>query len=271
MIQQITLLILLSLLISCGGKPQPQDPVPAHDSFKLESKIVNETRVINVWTPPAYTKDSMKQYDVLYMLDGGVKEDFPHIANTIAKLVEFKSIPPTLLVGIENTQRRRDLTGPSDVMKDKEIAPLTDGASIFRAFIKDELFGEIDSRYRTTNNRAIVGESVAGLFIVETFLLSPDMFDTYIAMDPSLWWNDAYYVKNASTILSSISDTKTKLWFAGSNAEDISVHTRKLAQTLESKSPINLTWKYADKPKEHHNTIFRATKEAAFKWALSEK
>ena len=101
-------IVLISLFIfGCGNKPQNQDPIPDHDNFKIESKQVNETRVINVWTPPSY-ENSTVSLPVIYMPDGGIKEDFPHIANTIAKLVQEKSIPPIILVGIENTERGRD-------------------------------------------------------------------------------------------------------------------------------------------------------------------
>lgn len=44
----------------------------------------------------------------------------------------------------------------------------------FRKFIRDELMPEIRGRYRTTAETAIVGESLAGLFVVETFLLEPE-------------------------------------------------------------------------------------------------
>lgn len=64
------------------------------------------------------------------MADGGIKEDFPHIANTIAKLIENNSIPPIMLVGIENTERGRDLTGFSEVQADEKYCPLTDGVKI---------------------------------------------------------------------------------------------------------------------------------------------
>ena len=42
------------------------------------------------------------------MADGGIiDEDFPHIANTIAELMKTKKIPPIILVGIENTAKKR--------------------------------------------------------------------------------------------------------------------------------------------------------------------
>ena len=66
-------------LFGCGNQKLNQDPVPIYQTFELLSKEVNETRIINIWTPPSYENGSEK-YPVLYMADGGIKEDFPHIA-----------------------------------------------------------------------------------------------------------------------------------------------------------------------------------------------
>ena len=249
---------------------QISDAIPNHDNFSIKSVFVNETRVINVWTPPNY-KNGKDSLPVLYMPDGGVKEDFPHIANTIAKLVENKSISPIILVGIENTERRRDLTGHSNEKKDAEYCPLTNGAKNFRAFIAEELILEIRKRYRITNKKGIIGESLAGLFVMETFFLEPNIFDFYIAMDPSLWWNNHFLVKMSSQYLKEFPTKEIKLWFAGSGAEDISIHTNEFSRTLENIVVKGLQWKYSDKPNEKHNTIFRATKEAALTWTLNSK
>lgn len=139
------LLTVILFLTSCSNASQPNDPIPEHETFKIQSKQVGEERTINVWTPDDYktTSDSLP---VMYMADGGVKEDFPHIANTLAKLIKEKKIKPLILIGIENTERRRDLTGFTEVKKDKEIAPIVGGSEKFRAFIKDELFPEINKK-----------------------------------------------------------------------------------------------------------------------------
>ena len=105
---------------------------------------------------------------------------------------------------------------------------------------------------------------------METFFLKPASFDFYIAMDPSLWWNGNYLVNNASTLLDHLPGRKTKLWFAGSGAEDISKNTNQLAEKLAKNNSKNLIWKYSDEPKEEHSTIFRATKEKALIWTLNE-
>jgi len=262
-------LILMSLFIlGCGNKPQNQDVIPNHATFKIESNQVGETRVINVWTPPEY-ENSNESYPVLYMPDGGIKEDFPHIANTLAKLIKENKIPPYILVGIENTERRRDLSGPTEIEYDLKIVPNPGGSKNFRSFIKKELFNEINKRYRTEDKRAIIGESAAGIFVIETFLLDNDMFDYYIAMDPALWYNEQYLVKNFESLTKENYEQKKKLWFAGSDAVDISTHTRELNKKLEDLN-LGLIWKYSDEPNEQHNTIFRATKEKALIWTLNE-
>ena len=262
----VTILVWTLAIAGCS-KPAPRDTVPPHETFTLPSQAVGEDRVINVWTPPGYA-DGESVYPVVYMPDGGVAEDFPHIANTLAALVDAGDIAPVVLVGIENTERRRDLTGPSSVPEDAEIAPVTDGAARFRAFIADELFPEIGRRYRVDDRRAIVGESAAGLFIVETLFLAPEMFDVYLAMDPAIYWNDHDLVKQAPARLRAFPSRPVALWFAASDAADIYPDTEKLADILEQRAPASLTWTYEPRPREHHNTIFRATKESAFRWGL---
>lgn len=264
-----SLIVLILLVANLAVLGQQKDPIPDHDNFTIQSVHVNETRVINVWTPPLYN-DGDNSFPVLYMLDGGIEEDFPHIANTMAKLIASESIPPFILVGIENTERRRDLTGFSEVEDDAQYCPLTDGSTPFRAFITEELFSEINKRYQTSQKKGIIGESLAGLFIMETFLTSPESFDYYIAMDPSLWWNNNYLERNAGKYLEGFPAHKTKLWFAGSGVEDISQFTNSLAATLQEQAPKELTWKYSDEPNEKHNTIFRATKEKALIWMLND-
>jgi len=264
------ILIISFLFIGCFNNSQPNDPIPVHESFKIDSKKVGETRTINVWMPPGYSKttDSLA---VIYMPDGGIKEDFPHVANTIAELIKSKSIPPVILVGIENTERRRDLTGKTVVAEDKKIAPVVGGSEKFRAFVKEELFPEINKRYSVTDSRSIIGESAAGLFIVETFFADPDMFDNYIAIDPSLWWNNHYLVTNAKQLLSKFPESEKKLWFASSDTEDIAPYTKTLAEILTSENRKNLKWNYANEPKETHATIYRATKVKALLWTFNKK
>jgi enterochelin esterase-like enzyme len=179
---------------SLSAQAVTPDSVPRHDTLIVASRALGETRRSNVHTPPGYASSPRSRFPVLYMPDGGLDEDFPHIVNTVDSLIALGRIRPAIVVGIPNTERRRDLTGPTRVAKDSTIAPHVGGSAAFRRFIRDELIPAIDARYRTTTERAIIGESLAGLFVVETFLREPTLFDEYIAFDPSLcgiearWW-----------------------------------------------------------------------------------
>lgn len=262
----IVFLILIFLSIANNVHSQ-NDPIPAYKTFSIASQQVNETRVINVWLPDEYISDATS-LPVLYMPDGGLKEDFPHVANTLAALITNKKIKPIILVGIENTQRRLDLTGPTNVAKDREIAPKVGGSENFRNFIKQELFPEINKRYRTSAEKGIIGESLAGLFVTETFLLHPEMFDFYIAFDPSMWWNDKYLLKNAATYLKVFPNSPKRFWFANAATKDISVTVMKFAKVIEVANISPLKWIHVNELKEKHSTIFRATKEKALIWSL---
>lgn len=203
------------------------------------------------------------------MPDGGIKEDFPHIANTLAHLISKKEIQPIILVGIENTKRQKDLTGPTKVKRDKKLAPEGGQSADFRTFINEELIPQINKKYKTTSKKGIIGESLAGLFVMETFLLKPDNFDFYIAFDPSLWWNNHHYDKNAAKYLESFPNKKATIWFASSSANGMQKAAQDIAEVLKSIPGSQLSWKYSDEPEEKHNTIFRATKEKAIIWTLN--
>ena len=192
--------ILILAVAAAAQSPSPRagaEPLVIGETFTIASKSLGETRRINVYAPADYAASADLRLPVLYMPDGGIKEDFLHVAGLVQVLTGNGTMRPFLVVGIENTERRRDMTAPTEKAEDQRIAPRVGGSAAFRAFIRDELMPEVKKRYRTTNESAIVGESLAGLFVVETFLLAPEMFDTYIAFDPSLWWNDEKLVNGA--------------------------------------------------------------------------
>lgn len=264
------ILLLFFVILTSNINALPLDnQIPEHDTFSLHSKILNEDRVVNIWIPGDYREKS-DSLPVLYMADGGVKEDFPHIANTLDELIKQKKIKPLILVGIENTQRRRDLTGFTEVAEDKEIAPIVGGSEKFRIFIKYELFPEINNRYRTTHERSIIGESLSGLFVLETFFQAPEMFDNYIAFDPSLWWNNNYLLRTAKESLRTFPANKKRIWFVGSNTVGISNLTKNLAEILETENLPTLKWSFSSEPNETHETIFKATKEKALIWIFKQ-
>lgn len=225
------------------------------ETFTIQSKTLGEARRINVYLPPAYNDSPSVRLPVLYMPDGGIGEDFLHIAGLVQVSVGNGTMRPFLLVGIENTQRRRDLTSPTESAEDKKIAPQVGGSAAFRRFVHSELMPVVNTRYRTTKETAIMGESLAGLFVVETFFVEPDLFDTYIAFDPSLWWNNNELVNRAVDRL-RVSGNRHRSLYLASSGEDFSRLTNQLAELLGKNAPSNLTWHYERMPSESHATIY---------------
>jgi uncharacterized protein len=142
------------------------------------------------------------------------------------------------------------------------------GSEPFRAFINDELMAAINIRYRTTDKKGILGESLSGLFVMETFFLKPGMFNYYIAFDPSLWWNNQYLVKSAREHLAKFPASSIRLWFSGSGTGEMEQNANELAGILKSANLPGLKWTYSAEPEEKHSTIFKATKEKALRWTL---
>lgn len=253
--------------VAQSAPPSHSDAVPlvVGETFTIESVTLGEIRTINVYLPPPYAADSAVRLPVLYMPDGGIGEDFLHVAGLVQVSVGNGTMRPFILVGIENTARRRDLTGPTTVEDDRKIAPVVGGSTAFREFIRTELMPSIRSRYRTTDESAIVGESLAGLFIVETLLLEPEMFDTYIAFDPSLWWNGGALVRRATGMLDRLSGKRVYL---AASRDDVDRLTQRLAEVMTAGAPGDATWHYQPMPEERHATIYHPAALKAFRWAF---
>jgi predicted alpha/beta superfamily hydrolase len=263
------LCFILAFLAFLHGQAHPYSddkaaPLVIGETFTIYSNTLKETRRINVYLPPGYKESPDTRLPVLYMPDGGIAEDFLHVAGLVQVSVGNGTMRPFLLVGIENTERRRDMTGPTENEKDKKIAPRVGGSAAFRKFIRDELMPQVKHRYRTTDETAIVGESLAGLFVVETFLLEPDLFDTYIAFDPSLWWNNQKLIADAGERLRTRPKLEKTLYIA-SSAEDIAEATERFVDILGKNAPPGVHWHYEKMADEKHSTIYHPAALKAFR------
>jgi hypothetical protein len=241
------------------------DPVLPHQTWTMDSKVLGETRRINVYTPQGYDDAADARYPVLYMPDGGVEEDFPHVTADIDTAIRAGEMRPVIVVGIENIERRRDMTGPTDVATDRKIAPRVGGSAKFRAFIRDELIPAIRRRVRGNGQTAIVGESLAGLFVLETFFQEPRLFDIYIALSPSLWWNARALVRGAAERLRAQPRLTGTLYFATAGDDGNDDAGKALAAALRAAAPKGLTWYYEPRPDLKHSTIYRGASPGVFR------
>jgi predicted alpha/beta superfamily hydrolase len=238
------------------------DSVLAYETFTIQSTRVNEPRPINVYTPPGYI-GTRRLYPVLFMPDGGINEDFPHVIKTVDSLIAARAIRPIIVVGIPNTERRRDMTGPTTVKSDSAIAPHVGGSAQFRRFLHEEVVPEIGKRYRTTGERGIMGESLAGLFVVEQFLMDPTLFDHYIAFDPSVWWNSGALMDSSAVLISKFNNKPRTLYLATSKDGAGPKGVARLDSLLHAAPPAGLRWKYEERLDLVHSTIFKGEKTKA--------
>jgi predicted alpha/beta superfamily hydrolase len=239
-------------------------PLGFGETFRLASKLLGEDRVINVYLPPGYA-GATTRFPVLYALDGGIKEDFPHVAGIVDVSIKNEVIRPLIVVGIENTERRRDLVARSTIADEQTIAPHAGGADRFRQFLRDELKPAIARRYRITDEAAVIGESFAGLFVVETLLQDPELFDTYIAIDPSVWWNAAALVKTAPERFARWTAKPRRLFVATADWKPTQDAVNLLMTALRDRRPVGLTATHEPLPAEHHGTIFPVAEVRAYR------
>jgi len=218
------------------------------DKIEIKSKILNENRILNIYLPNGYSKDSTKKYPVIYLLDGSIDEDFIHIAG----IVQFGSfswinmIPETIVVGISNVDRKRDFTFPTTIERDKKDFPTTGKSEKFINFIENELQPFIDNNYNTSNTKTIIGQSLGGLLATEILLKKPHLFDNYIIVSPSLWWNNESLLK----IESKEYKTKKSIYIAvGKEGEVMERTAKELYEkfNLEKKKNTELFYEFFEK------------------------
>lgn len=238
---------------------------------EIISKELSEKRTLNIYLPDGYKKDDTTRYPVIYLLDGGADEDFIHIVG----LVQFNNfswinrVPKSIVVGIANTDRKRDFTYPTTVEADKRRYPTTGGSSKFIAFLEKELQPYISKQYHTNNNRTIIGQSLGGLLATEILFKKPQLFNQYIIVSPSLWWDNGSLLKQNPSILSADYEQPTAIYI-GVGKEGLAptaephvmeVDANLLAEKIKGTKSKNLTVHFDYLPQENHATV---THQAVF-------
>jgi predicted alpha/beta superfamily hydrolase len=249
---------------SCQDSPPPPPPplesevdIVLGESIPLESEIYGESRTVNVFLPMGYAERN-ERFPVLYLIDGGVRQDFIPMAGMAALATLSGQYREFILVGIQTNNRHYELTSRSEVEYDLENIPKNGGADDFRRHLINEVKPFIEDRYRTSGEDAIIGESLAGLFIAETFLRAPKSFDHYVAVSPSLWWRNMGLSREAIGLLQRDgfpADRSLYLTIADEGGTMIEGMER-LVKALESNAPEGLDWWYEPMLDEEHHTIY---------------
>ncbi|HEX8262758.1 MAG TPA: alpha/beta hydrolase-fold protein [Allosphingosinicella sp.] len=245
-------------------------PIVLGTRFALPSAVLGEAREINVRLPASYAlAKADRRYPVLYLLDGGVEQDFPHIAG-LAQHGEISwTFDEFIVVGIATKKRIWELTIPT---RDERYTtyfrangePVEfasgGGSETFRRHIAEEVIPFVEGKYRTSGRRTFIGESLAGLFVVDTLLRKPELFHDYVAISPSMWWNREELGDRARELLDGRDRSGRRLYLTmGSEGGTMQRGMDKLLAALRSPAAGALQWTYVDRrASEHHGSIYHA-------------
>jgi uncharacterized protein len=242
-------------------------PIIVGRSYTLKSHLLGDTRRLNVWLPTGYEKGK-KAYPILLLLDGGVEEDFLHIASLVQIMSAYGQGQELIVIGIEGVDRRQDLSPPTDDPADLRFTKAPGGAKQYQRFLAEEVKPWIKARYRTNGRSALMGESLAGLFVLDTLANTPETFNDYIAVSPALWWNNQFLSRNLENAR-PITGPNRRVFVAFEGSIAAGTNGPTAAQQAEER--VERSWRnlpnvtlarFAD---ERHNSIYHPAALAALR------
>lgn len=239
----------------------------ASDVVVMPSKVLNENRTVYIHCPKPDSTNVNSRFPVLYLMDG--ESHFDMLSQYMDYLSRWNVnvIPEMIVVGIVNTRRTRDLTptksiinyfGQPDTSKVSWMKP-SGGAEQFLQFIREELMPYIDKTYKTQPFKIFAGHSFGGIASINCMLTYPDMFDAYIAISPSLWWDREYVLKLASKKLKKASMLDKIIFYSDASegmVDKSTYHSNllKFDSLLSATALKGLDYKYRHYPEETHMT-----------------
>jgi predicted alpha/beta superfamily hydrolase len=256
------------LLISCGPKREAVDNqmIVIGRKESIESKILNEVRPYWVYVPPAATQPGAK-LPVLYLLDGDAH--FHSVSGLVQNLGTGINgthvVPDMIIVAIPNIDRTKDLTpSHSETMNGEmvEFLKTSGGGDKFLRFISDELIPSIDAKYPTNGYRTLIGHSFGGIAVINALYTIPESFDSYVAIDPSFWWDNLLLVKKGDSIFRTRDMSGKTLFIGQANTlhpgESTNYHfgsIKEYLNVLETNKSSGLRWSYKYYPNDSHGSV----------------
>ncbi len=243
-------LLLLFLFNAFPGSSQDEAiirdsiaPVNIGHAFQFNSVILNEKRTIYVHLPDSYTKEQ-KSYPVLYLFDAEI--NFKPVCGVVDILSRWKIIPGLIVIGLPNTDRMRDLTPTRD-----RKFNIGGGGDNFLRFLKEELIPHIDNNYNTQSFRILEGHSISGMFTMYAFTADTTLFAAYIAVSPSMYWDEQIMLSKIDDFLKTNPDLRKQLYVTLSNEPEFMLVKETIA-IIRKVAPVTLKWKFRQDPTERH-------------------
>jgi predicted alpha/beta superfamily hydrolase len=219
--RKIYLILSLTLLICQSSIADTEkESIIIGEKLSMQSKVLDEERKYWVHLPNNYNEN--KRYPVVYLLDGN-----GHFEQTVGILKHMSGsglMPEMLLVAILNTDRTRDLTPTHTTLgsdgKSDDFLKNSGGSKTFLKFIKTELMPKIENDYATAPHKVLIGHSFGGLFSLFALLEEPDLFQSYVSIDPSIWWDNQWLNTQLAIRLDTPPKNYTSLFIAAANNPD---------------------------------------------------
>jgi uncharacterized protein len=225
-------------------------------TITLKSAMLGEDRVVLVRTPTGY-ETNKESYPVLYMTDGDAH--IGHTASTADFLTRNGRMPDLIVVGITNTDRTRDLTPTKSTNKNAagELQfPTAGGADNFLKFIETELIPHIEKQYRVQPYRILAGHSLGGLFAIHAMINKPGIFNSYVAVSPSLQWENREALKRADEYLKNQKEMKVTLFASiGNEQGGISESFDSFKEILSKTNIKGFVWQAERMADEDHGSV----------------
>lgn len=259
----LLLLVLSSLAHSAPQEARAIGSVMIAERYSIQSKALNETRTYLVHKPGGYDFTD-ERYPVIVLLDA--ESNIQHVSATADFLANNGRAMKMLVVGIENTDRQRDLTPPIHARTGDRPEGKVGGAEQFLSFIGEELLPSIDRTYRTRPTRILIGHSLGGLFASYALLNRPELFKAYIAISPSLWWDNQALADEAVNFGANHKDLQTAMYVTmGSEGGSMLGGTQKFVGALTS-AGNGIEASFTRWPEESHNSVVMRSVYEGLKW-----
>ena len=239
-------------------------PIVIGSIHRIRSTVYGTEQVLTVRLPRGYGEDPGKRYPVVFSVDGGPDQDFELLAGVAAEAEFSTSFEPFILVGVKTDDRYKQLTPDLKRLPIEKLKAnfgdrmVPGGADRFRDYLARDVIPWAVGRYRT-DRKVLTAASLGGLFVLDTFLERPALFDDYIALTPSVWWDDGRVVDEAARKLAAHGRSDRRLYFTMGD-EGVGNRTgtwlRAFVQTLERRAPAGLKWAFVDRSgSEEHRTM----------------
>lgn len=247
-------------------KESSKTPLTLGEVVTIDSKILSESRTLNIYLPEGYKVSDTLKYPVIYLLDGSMNEDFIHVVGLVQFFNLQMNMPKSIVVGIANVDRKRDFTFPTIDKKLKKDFPTTGGSRKFISFLEDEVQPYINTNYATSAQKMLIGQSLGGLLATEILFNKPTLFTDYIIVSPSLWWDNETLLKDAKMFLGAHKTMPVNVFVSvGNEGEIMEREAKSLADLLKNSGKPNLKTEFLYLPKENHATILHQSINDTFK------